>query len=161
MWLLPFIGIAATAAVGLVTWLSPEIPAGKKWLVISLTAISVGAIGFNGWWESHTKDLRQQANATAIKVLSALVDEADAIQQTFLSTDDVPTIKKRYADWLGRTNKTITEKLDSSYATSFRSAPNVAQMPLNHNIEGDGYWAAIEGKKIVLNNIIAEIRQSK
>jgi hypothetical protein len=161
MWALTVIPAVAAAVVGLVTYLSPEISPRKRWTVISLTLITIAAVVFNGWWESHKKVVEHQTNIDAIKAISALIDDADAIQQTLLATNDPVTIKTQYAAWFAKTNTTLTEKLDSSYATSFRSAPNVPQMPVNHSMEGGGYWAALEGKKIILNNIITELRQSK
>jgi hypothetical protein len=42
--------------------------------------------------ESHEKGVQQQTNIDAINAISALVDDADAIQQTFLANDDAGAI---------------------------------------------------------------------
>ncbi|MGC1357601.1 MAG: hypothetical protein WA851_17770 [Xanthobacteraceae bacterium] len=87
--------------------------------------ITIGAVGFNGWRESHEKGVQQQTNIDAISAVSTLVDEADAIQQTFLANDDARAIEAKYANWFAETSEALTQKLGPSYATSFRSAPNV------------------------------------
>jgi hypothetical protein len=156
---IPLTPAVATAVVGLVTWLSPEIPKWKKWLVISLTIISVGAIGINSWWGEHQKSVQETSHAEAIKVISSFSDEASAIQQDFINTDDAGAIRVQYEQWFATTNKMLTEKLDSSYAVSFRSAPSVLLMPVNHSMVGARCWSALEGKKVVLSNMMTGLRQ--
>lgn len=161
MWLLTVIPVVTAAIVGLVTYLSPEIPPLKKWTVIALTVITIFVVTFNGWSVEHQKSVAQQANKEAINSVAALIDDGVAIQQSFLSTNDLAAIKTQYAAWFEKSKHTLTTKLDASYATAFVSAPNVSSMPVNHSMEGDGYWAAIEGKNIVLNNIVIELRRSQ
>jgi hypothetical protein len=119
--------VVATAVVGLVTWLSPEIPKWKKWLVISLTIISVGAIEINSWWGEHQESLQETSHAKAIKVILSFIDEASAIQQNFINTDDAGAITVQYEQWFAKTNKILNEKSDSSYAyaVSFQIPPSV------------------------------------
>ncbi len=161
MWFASNAPAVIAAVIGLVTYLSPEISAPKRWTVISLTVLTILIVVFNGWSESHQKNTAQQANKEAISAISGLIDQAQAIQQTFLDKNDADLIKKQYEEWFAAANKTLTEKLDASYATSFRSAPSVMQMPVAHSMVGGGYWSAIEGKNILLNNILTDLRNAK
>jgi hypothetical protein len=79
----------------------------------------------------------QQSKADATKTISALIEEANAIQQTFLEKNDPTLIQQQYDDWVTKTISTLNEKLDPSYAASFKSAPGVLQVPVNHtSLEG-------------------------
>jgi membrane protein implicated in regulation of membrane protease activity len=156
MWIVQVAPAVIVAIIALVTGLSPELPRWKKLLVIVLTAISIGAIVFSQWHASHLESTHQQTNAEATKAISALIDEGATIQQTFLDGDDPALIRQQYEDWSAKTIGILNDKLGPSYATSFKSAPGVLQVPVNHNLIGGGYWSLIEGKKTLLNN-----RQSK
>jgi len=126
------------------------------------------AASYETWHDEHvlrnvveTKLQRTKADSTAIDAIATLIDEAEAIQLTFITTDNAELIRDQYADWFARTNKLLIEKLGASYGTTFRSAPGVMNIPMNHSVAGGGIWQAIEGKKIALNGIISDLRRSK
>jgi hypothetical protein len=70
-----------------------------------------------------------------IDQLSILVDEAEAIQQTFLEKNDPTLISNQYADWSQRVQQYL-DAFGRSYAVQFRNAPSPLNMPMNHNIVG-------------------------
>ena len=89
------------------------------------------------------------------------MNEGDTIKQTFLETDDVDVIKRQYADWAQRTYNFLNLNLGISYALQFKNAHGSAWMgmPLNHKIEGGNYTVEIQGKSLLLNEIINELRR--
>jgi hypothetical protein len=126
------------------------------------------AASYETWNDEHvlrnvveTKLQRTKADSAAIDAIATLIDEAEAIQLTFITTDNAELIRDQYSDWFARTNKLLNDKLGASYGTTSRSAPGVMNIPMNHSVGGGGIWQAIKGKKIALNGIISDLRRSK
>jgi hypothetical protein len=95
-----------------------------------------------------------------IDQLSILVDEAEAIQQTFLDRNDPTLIANQYADWSQRVQQYLNA-FGRSYVVQFRNAPSPAHMPMNHSVVGGGVWQKVEGQKAALLSIMTELRRAR
>ena len=100
-------------------------------------------------------------NAATIRQIVDLVNKAEQIQQTFIAKNDAALIKQQTIEWYDEANKFLNEKLDASFATTFRNSPNAVVMPVNHSMEGGGYWQILEGKKAALIGIVTELRRKR
>ena len=95
-----------------------------------------------------------------IEAISNLLDQGNAIQQTFLEKNDERLIAQQQQEWAAQVDKFLRDHTDAGYAAQFASAPVVSVMPVGRSIVGGGYWAKIEGQKQALSNIISDIRHS-
>lgn len=98
-------------------------------------------------------------NTTRIAAIAALVKDGNAISQTYLAKDDVALIKSQYRDWFGRVDAYLNKNLDPSYSARFEAAQGGAYGPTGHYMEGNGYWAAIQAKNEVLNQMLSELHK--
>jgi hypothetical protein len=106
---------------------------------------------------------RAHSGTDPIADLARFIDEADKIQQRFLETNDAKAELKESDEWANRVYEYLQRSLDNSYAIQFRNAHGTAWMgmPVNHSVEGGGYWQNIEGKKNCLNEFVGELRRAK
>lgn len=111
----------------------------------------------------HPDRASKPGSSAIVTRLAEFIDEATAIQNRFIATNDAKRQLDEGNEWATRVSKYLAENLDVSYASQFRNAHGSAWMgmPNGRSVEGGGYWQTIEGKKNCLNEFIGELRRSK
>ena len=64
-----------------------------------------------------------------------------------------------YKEWEPGVVNFISADLGPAYLAPFQSAKGGSNMFVNHNFEGDGWYALLQRKLSVLNSFIGELRR--
>jgi hypothetical protein len=91
--------------------------------------------------------------------LTHFLDDAAAIKDDFIRTDNLTEIKAKYTSWFNAAYAELSQNFDPSYAAQFRSAHDTAGIyPTNHSIEGDAIYADMTAKMAIINKAIDDVR---
>jgi hypothetical protein len=101
----------------------------------------------------------QQLRDEQINDIAGMIAAGNAIAKTFEERDDKDLIRSQYSEWEKNALEILSTKFGVGYLAQFGSARGTALMLVNHNIEGDGWYALLQGKLAVLNGFISELRK--
>ena len=95
-----------------------------------------------------------------INAIATFIAGANQIVKTFEEKDDKDLIRSQFLEWeRGALEVLASSEFGISYLSQFGSARGTGVMLLNHNIEGNGWYSAVQGKLAVLNTFMMELRK--
>jgi hypothetical protein len=156
MWILAIVPAVAAAIIGLVTWLSPEIPRWKRLVVIPLTIVTIGAVSLNQWWDQHEKNAREARRTEILETLGTFIDSGESLMAEIAVKSDNPVPIFKVNDWTNRAEGFLG-KLGKSYVVRFKSRAGIMDVSWsNVNAEQNNWLGWIRSRLIRLHEFSAE-----
>jgi hypothetical protein len=89
-----------------------------------------------------------------------MIAGANQIAKGFEENNDKDAIMIQYASWEQSTLATLAANpFGIEYISQFGSARGTALSLMNHNVEGNGWYSLLQGKLLVLNSFLTEVRK--
>jgi hypothetical protein len=102
---------------------------------------------------------KQQSNSQKLAAnLGSLVQEGNGIAANFEKSNDTQAIERDYRTWEAKALSFLNDKMGVEYLAQFQSARGNGLALMNHSMEGDGWYALLQGKLGALNAMMLEER---
>jgi hypothetical protein len=94
-----------------------------------------------------------------INAVAGAIATGNGIAKVFEEKNDKELIVQQYRVWEEDVLNMLSAKFGVAYLAQFGSARSTGMTLLNHNFEGAGWYSLLQGKLIVLNGILLELRR--